>query len=96
MRNCKRCAGSGACNSSSTVAPNNQPIITQDLFAFLPEIINSKTAAIALSVPERTIRELARNGELRGFKIGSNWRFTRQSIVNYVKQQEASLLGGEL
>lgn len=60
----------------------------RELFDSIPEVMDSKTAAAALSVPERTIRELARNNEVRGFKIGTNWRFTRQSLVEYVIQQE--------
>lgn len=56
----------------------------QGLFSDVPEVVDSKTAAMALSVPERTIRELARNGEIRGFKVGSVWRFTRDALREYV------------
>lgn len=67
------------------------------LFENLPDVMDSKTAATALSIPENAIRELARTCEVRGFKVGQTWRFTRQALAEYVdrKEKEAfDLFGG--
>ena len=71
------------------VKPQDAP---NSLFDGCPEVMDTEAAAKALGIPERTLRELARNGEIRGFKIGSVWRFTRMSIREYVEKQELFLL----
>lgn len=71
-------------NCCSDIDLGSQPEAQQGLFADIPEVVDSKVAATALSVPERTIRELARNSEIQGFKIGSVWRFTRDALKEYV------------
>ena len=76
------------------VVPASQQDAVQALFVSLPEVLNSKDAAKALDVPDCTLRELARNGEIRGFKVGSVWRFTRKSLVEYVQRQEAVSMKG--
>ncbi len=85
---CERCKMSPHEDCRTCSAVGNPPEAQQALFSALPEVVDSKTAATALSIPERTVRELARNGEVRGFKIGSVWRFTRQSLTEFVVQQE--------
>ncbi|NOK58221.1 MAG: DNA-binding protein [Chloroflexi bacterium AL-W] len=40
-----------------------------------------------LSVEERTVTGLARKQELAGFKVGKEWRFSRDDIVDYLEQQ---------
>jgi len=76
------------------IAPTSPQDEPQALFASLPEVVDSKAAATALSIPERTLRELARSGEIKGFKVGSVWRFTRRCLVEYVERQEAALTMG--
>lgn len=68
------------------------------LFDSLPDVVNSKTAAGALSIPENSLRELARSCEIRGFKVGKTWRFTRTALIEYVRRKERdafSVFGGD-
>lgn len=68
--------------------------VHQPLFSAFPEVMNSKAAANALSIPERTLRELAREKSIKGFKVGTVWRFTRNSLIEFVEQLEAATLKG--
>ncbi|MDR2714939.1 MAG: helix-turn-helix domain-containing protein [Coriobacteriales bacterium] len=67
--------------------------ITRNLFGNLPDIMDSGQAAKALGVPEQSLRNLARRRELQGLKIGSRWKFTRLSLIDYVEKQELALTG---
>ena len=70
------------------------PLEAQDeLFVSLPDVLDTKGAAKALSIPEQTLRDLARSGEITGFKVGKNWRYSRLRILEYVERQEAALSG---
>jgi len=35
----------------------------------------------------RVVQKMARNGKLKGFKVGDFWRFTRQSIEDYTQRK---------
>jgi excisionase family DNA binding protein len=44
-----------------------------------------------LQVDRITIYRMLGNGRLRGFKVGGQWRFSRQSIEGWLHEQQASL-----
>lgn len=41
-----------------------------------------------LKIQKVTIYKHAQTGDLPGFKVGSNWRFKRESIDEWIKQRE--------
>jgi len=52
-------------------------------------ILTVREAADYLRVSEMTILRLANQGYIQGAKIGRQWRFPRESVLNLVGQSEA-------
>lgn len=50
-------------------------------------ILTIKEIADYLKVTERTIYRLAAAKQMPAFKIGGSWRFSRQDIDGWIKQQ---------
>ncbi len=53
-------------------------------FAGAGEVLTSAQLASLLQVGEKTVRDLARHGELPGRKIGRDWRFSRSAILDWL------------
>jgi excisionase family DNA binding protein len=52
------------------------------------EILNVHDVADLLDLSEQTVRDMARQGELPGFRAGLNrWRFRRSDIDKYIDEQ---------
>lgn len=49
------------------------------------EILNTLEAADFLRAHAESIRRLARKGEIPAFKIGKDWRFRRESLLNWAE-----------
>lgn len=49
------------------------------------EILTTDEAAELLKVSTKTVLALAREGDLRGAKVGRAWRFVRADVVEYVR-----------
>ena len=54
----------------------------------LEEILDADEVAKLLRVHPRTVKRLASEGILPGFRVGSQWRFRREAINEYIKRQE--------
>ncbi len=54
----------------------------------LEEILDADEVAKLLKVHPRTVKRLASEGILPGFRVGSQWRFRREAINEYIKRQE--------
>ena len=54
----------------------------------LEEILDADEVARLLRVHPRTVKRLASEGILPGFRVGSRWRFRREAINDYIKRQE--------
>ena len=57
-----------------------------------PLTVNVKTAAGMLCVSERTIRTLTKNGELPVVRIGSRAVYSREDLVEFVRQRSSRVL----
>lgn len=53
----------------------------KDQIVFSPEDIS-----IMLNLPKQSIYKLCREHRLEGFKIGKQYRITRQSLYNFIHQ----------
>jgi excisionase family DNA binding protein len=42
-----------------------------------------------LRIPQSTIYKLAQDKVLPGFKVGKHWRFRRETMLDWIKQQES-------
>lgn len=51
------------------------------------ELLDIKQVKARLKVSERTIFNLIKRGDLAGFKVGREWRFTVNDIVEYEQRQ---------
>ncbi len=51
-------------------------------------LINSRQAAALLELSPDTVNELARKNVLAGVKRGRQWRFRRQDITLFKKEQQ--------
>jgi len=58
-------------------------------------ILTIKEIAEYLKVTERTIYRLAAAKQMPAFKIGGSWRFSRQDIDGWIKQQSLECLSSK-
>lgn len=49
------------------------------------EVLNTREAAELLGVYVETVRRLARKGEIPSYKIGKDWRFRREALINWIE-----------
>ena len=52
------------------------------------EIITIRELAVYLKMAEKTLYRLAAEGSVPGFKVGGAWRFRKNEINSWIKQQE--------
>jgi excisionase family DNA binding protein len=50
-----------------------------------PEILTLEQAAAFLQISTRTIQRLVRDGQMPGSQIGSQWRFEREQLRQWVR-----------
>jgi excisionase family DNA binding protein len=53
------------------------------------EVLNADEAAEFLGFNPYTVREKARLGEIPGRKIGREWRFSREALLEWLKDGQA-------
>ena len=51
------------------------------------KVLNAKEAAEFLGAYVETIRRLARKGDIPAYKIGKDWRFRRDALINWAETQ---------
>lgn len=49
-----------------------------------PDVLTPEQLAELLQVDEKTVRALAAKGDLPGRKIGREWRFSRQAVLEWL------------
>lgn len=55
------------------------------------EILTIKEVAEYLKLSEKTAYRLAAEGKLPGFKVGGSWRFKKEDIGVWIKEQKDSV-----
>ncbi|MBP1543094.1 MAG: helix-turn-helix domain-containing protein [Oscillospiraceae bacterium] len=50
------------------------------------DILTIKDLQKLLHIGRNTALRLVQDGEIEGFKVGRQWRVTRESVVRYVKR----------
>ena len=55
--------------------------------AMTDEILTLKEVAEYLKLAEKTAYRLAAEGKLPGFKVGGSWRFKKEDIEHWIKEQ---------
>lgn len=54
------------------------------------EILTIKEVAAYLKLNEKTAYRLVLNGKIPGFKVGGSWRFHRDVIESWTREQQSS------
>ena len=54
------------------------------------DILTISEVANLLKVAEKTVYGLAQKGELPGFKVGGQWRFSRSAIDSWIEAKTKS------
>lgn len=54
------------------------------------EILKIREVAELLKIGEKTIYTMAQSGELPGFKVRGQWRFSKNDIDEWIEQQKAN------
>ncbi len=52
------------------------------------ELMTVEEVARYMRLPHSTIYKLLQEGKLPGFKVGRHWRFRRETIMQWVRDQE--------
>jgi excisionase family DNA binding protein len=55
--------------------------------AIMEEILTLKELAEYLKVNEKTIYRLSSEGKIPAFKVGNKWRFKKESIEQWIEEQ---------
>lgn len=56
-----------------------------------PDVLTPEQLADLLQVDEKTVRSLAAKGELPGRKLGREWRFSRQAVLEWLATPRKSV-----
>ncbi len=56
--------------------------------AVIDDILDADQVGEMLHIHPRTIVRLANQGKIPGFKVGSQWRFRKEAINEYIREQE--------
>lgn len=51
-----------------------------------PPIMTAKSVQYMFGIGKNKIYELLGNGDLKGFRIGRDWRITRESVYEYINK----------
>ena len=52
------------------------------------EVLTIKDVCALLKVGDKTVYSMAQNGELPGFKVRGQWRFSRKDLDAWMEQQK--------
>lgn len=55
------------------------------------EVMTVKEVAEYLRLAESTVYRLVKNGSLPGRKLGGNWRFSRKSLDEWLKEKPSTI-----
>lgn len=61
----------------------------------MDDLITTRQLQDLLQVDRITIYRMLNDGRLRGFKVGGQWRFSRQEIEAWLQEQRADLAGSQ-
>lgn len=56
--------------------------------------LSLEQVAEMLQVSERTVIRQINAGKLKAFKVGKSWRFRREAVEAYMREQEEASMGG--
>src|SRR5512146_1959663 len=73
--------------TSQNISPSGNRVSSMAQVAQSDQIFTIKELSEHLRVHPTTIYRLLRQGRLPGFRVGSNWRFSREAIEMWEREQ---------
>lgn len=55
------------------------------MYEYIPEVMTFKECKELLKVGKNTLLDLIHTGQIRAFKVGSRWKITKQSIIEFIQ-----------
>lgn len=55
------------------------------MYEYIPEIMTFKECKELLKVGKNTLLDLIHTGQIQAFKVGSRWKITKQSIIEFIQ-----------
>lgn len=55
------------------------------------EFMTAEEIAEYMRLPQSTVYKLAQEGKLPGFKVGRHWRFRREAVMQWIREQEQAV-----
>lgn len=82
---------------SGGVGPEAGPMVGQHGFraAHEDDVMTVEQLADLLRIPEEEVQAAAEAGQLPGRKIGAQWRFSRQAVLDWLGTSAREAAGGE-
>jgi len=63
-------------------------------FEDLPDIVTVKQLADYFNTSGQTISRALKNSELKGFKVGREWRISKEAVLQWVKRNSEAKENG--
>lgn len=57
---------------------------TAGLGRYLPDVLTAEQAAQLLQISSKTVKRRAQLGEIPGRRVGNQWRFSRQALIDWL------------
>jgi excisionase family DNA binding protein len=54
----------------------------------LPNVVKSKQLAEFLQVSDQTIKKAMKDGSLKAFKVGREWRIEKDEVIRWIEKGE--------
>lgn len=55
------------------------------MYEYIPEVMTFKECKELLKVGKNTLLDLIHIGQIQAFKVGSRWKITKQSIIEFIQ-----------
>lgn len=52
----------------------------------IPEILTLKEVCATLKIGKNTALKLLQNGDLEGFRVGNQWRVTKENLFTFIRR----------
>ena len=55
------------------------------MYEYIPEVMTFKECKELLKVGKNTLLDLIHTGQIQACKVGSRWKITKQSIIEFIQ-----------
>ena len=55
------------------------------MYEYIPEVMTLKECKELLKVVKNTLLDLIHTGQIQAFNVGSRWKITKQSVIEFIQ-----------